>query len=48
MGRRDYRRREAKKPKKGTQKSKPISEFVPQVETEVIKKKRKPVEEDEE
>jgi len=48
MGRRDYRRREPKKPKKGTQKSKPISEFTPQVETEVIKKKRKPVEEDEE
>jgi hypothetical protein len=48
MGRRDYRRREAKKPKKGAQKSKPISEFVPQLETEVIKKKRKPVEEDEE
>jgi hypothetical protein len=48
MGRRDYRRRESKKPKKGAQKSKPISEFVPQVETEVIKKKRKPAEEDEE
>jgi hypothetical protein len=48
MGRRDYRRREAKKPKKGAQKNKPISEFVPQVETEVIKKKRKPVKEDEE
>ena len=48
MGKRDYRRREAKKPKKGAQKSKPISEFVPQVETEVIKKKRKPVEEGEE
>jgi len=48
MGRRDFRRRESKKPKKGAQKSKPISEFVPQLETEVIKKKRKPVEEDEE
>jgi hypothetical protein len=48
MGRRDYRRRESKKPKKGTQKIKPISEFVPQVETEVIKKKRKPAEEYEE
>jgi hypothetical protein len=48
MGRRDYRRREPKKPKKGAQRSKPISEFAPQVETEVIKKKRKPVEEDEE
>jgi len=48
MGRRDYRRRETKKPKKGAQKSKPISEFAPQVVTEVIKKKRKPVEEEEE
>ena len=48
MGRRDYRRRESKKPKKGAQKSKPISEFVPQLEVEVIKKKRKPVEEHEE
>jgi hypothetical protein len=48
MGRRDYRRRESKKPKKGTQKSKPISELVPQVEVEVIKKKRKPAEEFEE
>jgi len=48
MGRRDYRRRESKKPKKGTQKGKPISELVPQVETEVIKKKRKPAEEYEE
>jgi hypothetical protein len=48
MGRRDYRRREPKKPKKGTQKGKPISELVPQTETEVIKKKRKPAEEYEE
>lgn len=48
MGRRDYRHREPKKPKKGAQKTKPISELVPQVETEVIKKKRKPDEESEE
>jgi len=48
MGRRDFRRREPKKPKKGAQKIKPISEFVPQVEVEVIKKKRKPAEEYEE
>jgi hypothetical protein len=48
MGRRDYRRREPKKPKKGTQKGRPISELVPQVEVEVIKKKRKPAEESEE
>ena len=48
MGRRDFRRREAKKSKKGTQKIKPISELVPQLETEVIPKKRKPAEEYEE
>jgi len=48
MGRRDYRRREPKKPKKGAQKSKPVSEFVPQIEVEVIRKKRKPAEEFEE
>jgi hypothetical protein len=48
MGRRDYRKREPKKPKKGEQKSKPISELVPQLEVEVIKKKRKPAEEYEE
>ncbi|MGA8848662.1 MAG: hypothetical protein WB564_02405 [Dehalococcoidia bacterium] len=48
MGKRDYRKREPKKPKKGAQKIKPISEFVPQVEVEVIKKKRKPAEEYEE
>jgi hypothetical protein len=48
MGRRDYRKREPKKAKKGVQKSKPISELVPQLEVEVIKKKRKPVEEYEE
>ena len=48
MGRRDYRRREPKKPKKGAQKSKPISEVVPQTQVEVIKKKRKAIEEYEE
>lgn len=48
MGRRDYRRREPKKPKKGEQKTKPISVLVPQAEVEVIKKKRKPAEELEE
>jgi hypothetical protein len=48
MGRRDYRRREPKKAKKGAQKSKPISTLVPPVEVEVIKKKRKPTEEFEE
>lgn len=48
MGRRDYRHREPKKPKKGTHKSKPISELVPHAEAELIKKKRKPTEEYEE
>jgi hypothetical protein len=48
MGRRDYRHRETKKPKKGAQKGKPISELMPQTETEVIKKTRKPAEESEE
>ena len=48
MGRRDYRKREPKKAKKGTQKGKPISELVPQLEVELIKKKRKPAEEYEE
>jgi hypothetical protein len=48
MGKRDYRRREPKKPKKGGQKSKPISVLVPQAEVEVVKKKRKSPEEYEE
>ncbi|MFO7996242.1 MAG: hypothetical protein R6U93_03725 [Dehalococcoidia bacterium] len=48
MSRRDYRHREPKKPKKGIQKTKPISELVSHTETEVIKKKRKPAEESEE
>ncbi|MFP3879447.1 MAG: hypothetical protein ACLFVA_00630 [Dehalococcoidia bacterium] len=48
MGRRDYRHREPKKHKKGTQKSKPISELMPHTEAEVVKKKRKLTEEDEE
>ncbi len=41
MGKRDYRRREAKKPKKGAKKAKVSSEFIPSTEVEVIKKKRK-------
>ena len=48
MSRRDYRHREPKKPKKGIQKTKPISELVSHAETEVIKKKRRPAEEFEE
>ena len=41
MGRRDYRHREAKKPKKGAKRTKQISEFMPQVETEVVKKRKR-------
>jgi len=48
MGRRDFVRREPKKPRKGAQKSKPISELIPQPTTEVIRKKRKTEEESEE
>jgi hypothetical protein len=40
MGRRDYRHREAKKPKKGAKKTKQISEFMPQTEVEVVKKRK--------
>ena len=48
MGRRDFVRREPKKPKKGAQKSKPIAELVPQPVTEVIRKKKKTEEEESE
>ncbi len=48
MGRRDYRRREPKKPKKGAQKPKPVSELAPPIVVEVVRKKRKPAEESEE
>jgi len=48
MGKRDYRRRETKKPKKSEQKTKTLSELTPQPHTEVIHKKRKPAEETEE
>jgi len=41
MGKRDYRWRETKKPKKGAKKAKMSSEFMPPTEVEVIKKKRK-------
>ncbi|MCD6599840.1 MAG: hypothetical protein J7L19_04670 [Dehalococcoidia bacterium] len=41
MGKRDYGRREAKKPKKGAKKSSVSSEFNPPVEVEVIKKKKR-------
>ncbi len=41
MGKRDYRWRETKKPKKGAKKAQMSSEFMPPTEVEVIKKKRK-------
>ncbi len=51
MGRRDYRHREPKKPKKDAKKILPITIIQPPVEVEVIKKgkkKREEVEEEEE
>ncbi len=48
MGKRDYSWREVKKPKKGDKKAKVSSEFLPQTEVAVIKKKRKPSIEEEE
>lgn len=47
MGRKDFRQRESKKPKKDAKKSVPIS-FEPQAEVEVIKKGKKPRPEGEE
>ena len=47
MGRKDFRQREAKKPKKDAKKSSPII-FEPQAEVEVIKKGKKPRPEGEE
>jgi len=48
MGRQgDYSHREKKKSKKGSQKIAPISITAPPAEVEVIKKKRKPREEEE-
>ncbi len=50
MGRRDYRHRESKKPKKDTQKIAPVNILQPSVQVEVIKKgkkKRGEVEEEE-
>jgi hypothetical protein len=42
MARRDYRRREPKKPKRGAKKTEILSELLGPTETEVIRKKRKP------
>lgn len=47
MGKRDFRHRETKKPKKDAKKSAPISFELP-VEVEVIKKGKKPQPEEEE
>ena len=46
MGRRDFRRRESKKPKKTAKKAQVILEMLPQVEVEVIKKVKKEREEE--
>lgn len=46
MGRRDFRRREPKKPKKTEKKAQVIPEMLPQVEVEVIKKGKKEREEE--
>jgi len=42
MGKRDFRWREPKKPKKGAKKTKIESELMPPTEVEVVRKKRKP------
>jgi hypothetical protein len=41
MGRRDYRWREPKKSKKENKKAKSISEILPRVEVEVVRKRKK-------
>ncbi len=46
MGKRDFRWRERKKPKKTEKKPQTIPEMLPQVETEVIKKGKKEREEE--
>jgi len=48
MGKRDYRHREPKKPKKDAQKLAPVSIIQPPVQVEVIKKRKKKREEVEE
>jgi len=46
MGKKDFRWRETKKAKKEDKKIKPVSGIIPQAEVELIKKKRKPSEEE--
>lgn len=49
MGNRDYRHREAKKPKKDAKKAPPVQQLRPVVNPEVpVVRKRKPKEEEEE
>ncbi len=48
MGRRDFSHREQKKTKKDPKKIAPLTVISPPVEVEVIRKKRKPREEEEE
>ncbi len=40
MGKRDFRWRESKKPKKGAKKTKIVSELMPPTEVEVVKKRK--------
>jgi hypothetical protein len=46
MGRRDFRKRESKKPKKGAKKAASISVLQPQTTVEVVKKGKKEREEE--
>ena len=46
MGRRDFRWREAKKPKKKARKTQVVAELLPPVEVEVIKRGKKEPEEE--
>jgi len=47
MSRRDYRKREPKKSRKGAKKTKPLSEILSQPEVEVVKKRKEASEEEE-
>ena len=48
MGKRDFEKRESKKPKKGLKKAPTVAEFTPAPVVEVVRKKRKEEEEEEE
>jgi hypothetical protein len=45
MGKRDFEKRETKKPKKGSKKAPSIAEFAPPPIVEVVRRKRKDEEE---